>query len=109
MSVEFVPSDPGPAPTLPPAMIMGGALMSAINVVCYADQVHIATDGLAPGNEPHLTPKVHVAPHVPLVIASRGAEMGPHFLGTMFHKEFAGFDAIVAGIEAAFPGMHEKY
>jgi hypothetical protein len=90
--------------------------MTAINVMRFRNAVHVATDGLIylttrEGDSvcQHLAPKTFTASHLPMVLATRGAHGAAFTLGTLFVMQFQSFDALVDGIEQAFPALHEVY
>jgi hypothetical protein len=85
--------------------------VTAINVIRFRDAVHVGTDGLAytGGGSTALAPKIYFAPHQPLVLATRGTLGAAQTFGMLVALYWDRFDAVVAGIEAAFPGLHENY
>ena len=84
--------------------------MTAVNVFRSATEVHICTDGLCLlPNRTCLVSKVHVASHMPLVLATRGLAAAPWMFGAMLSQAFAGFDELVDGLADQFPNMHTRF
>ena len=72
--------------------------------------MHICTDGfcILP-DRTCLVSKVHVAPHMPLLLATRGLAAATWMLGAMLSQAFAGFDELVDGLADQFPNMHTRF
>jgi hypothetical protein len=85
--------------------------VTAIIVVRTRSVVHIATDGQSYRGEvkDYLAPKIYVAAHMPLLLATSGRGEARWLFSTMFHQAFAGFDELVDGIEGEFPNMHSNF
>jgi hypothetical protein len=85
--------------------------VTAINVFRSRGVVHIATDGQSYRGDvkTSLGPKVYVAAHMPLVLATRGLSEAKWLFGSMFCQAFAGFDELVDGLESEFPNMNSTY
>jgi hypothetical protein len=87
--------------------------MTALNVVRSASVVHIATDGLIGLTTPDglvlerwLAPKVFLAPHMPLAVATRGQWEAAFGLGISMVRLFSEFDALIDRLERIFPQLH---
>lgn len=84
--------------------------MTAINIIRQRDRVHVVTDAACWDSEGIVVgfwPKAFSLPHMPAVIATRGAYVAPVLLGWEFAR-FATFDDLVSGIEDAMPVIHEQ-
>ncbi len=87
--------------------------MSALNVVRSTSVVHIATDGLVGLTTPDgfvlerwLAPKVYLAPHMPMAVATRGQWESALALGISMVRLFSEFDALIDQLERIFPQLH---
>jgi len=86
--------------------------MTAINVLCRPDAVHLCTDGatyLADGAIAWLGSKVYAAPHLPMAIAGRGVATAVDRIGPLLASRCATFDDVVATIERTLPALFDDF
>jgi hypothetical protein len=85
--------------------------VTAINVIRFPNEVHVATDGLSyTGRGPGpLISKVVVIAHLPLVVAVSGSALAAAYFADHFQLRFRSFDHLVDEIEDVYPGLHGRY